>query len=303
VKKSLIIVSLLVTTSLLAQDDMSKVEVKSEQITPSIYMLTGQGGNIGVIAGDDGVVMIDDQYAPLTPKIQAALKTISDKPLRFLINTHWHGDHTGGNENLGNSGVVIVAHENVRKRMSSEQFIEFFNEKIPPSPRAALPIVTFGDGVTFHVNGQTMQVWHVANAHTDGDSIILFTEANVVHTGDVFFNGFYPFIDTASGGSIDGMILGCDSILKNVNATTRIVPGHGPLGSAADLRAFRDMLVTARERVSKLVRAGKTVEQVVAANPLQELDAKWGKGFLKTETFTRMLYDELATSRKTTAKE
>lgn len=296
-KTSLVIASLLVSSSLFAQQDFSKVEIRSQQVAGAIHMLTGAGGNIGVVVGDDGVFMIDDQYAPLTPKIQAAIAQLTDKPVRFVINTHWHGDHTGGNENMGAAGAIIVAHENVRVRMSSEQFNPWFKRTTPPSPRAALPVVTFGEGVTFHLNGQTIEASHVENAHTDGDSVIWFREANVVHTGDLFFNGFYPFIDTASGGSVNGIIAAVDQLLARVNASTKIIPGHGPLASVADLRAYREMLGTARDRLARLAQQGKTRQEVLELNPLGDLDAKWGKGFMNTEAFTSIAYDDIASSR------
>lgn len=207
-------------------------------------MLLGAGGNIGVSVGADGVFVIDDRYAPLTEKIKAAVRALSTAPIRFVINTHWHGDHTGGNENLAHDGTLIIAQENVRKRMSVEQFIAAFNSRVPPKPVVALPVVTFTDGVTFYLNGDTIQVLHVKAAHTDGDAIIYFRKANVIHAGDTFFNGFYPFIDASTGGSLDGMTAAADQILSLANDQTRIIPGHGPLGGRAEVKAFRDMLAT-----------------------------------------------------------
>ena len=180
-----------------AQQDFSKVEIKTEKLAEGVWMLTGAGGNIGVFAGDDGVFMIDSQYAPLTDKIRAAIAAVTDKKIRFLLNTHWHGDHVGGNENLGKTGVVIVAQENVRKRMSTEQFNKMFDKKEPPSPAAALPLVTFVDSISFHVNGDEVEAFHVPPAHTDGDAIVYLRKANVLHMGDTFFNGMYPFVDAS----------------------------------------------------------------------------------------------------------
>ncbi|MFI5169976.1 MAG: MBL fold metallo-hydrolase, partial [Vicinamibacterales bacterium] len=180
------------------QQDFSQVEIKAEKVTEGVYMLTGRGGNIGLSVGKSGSFLVDDQYAPLTDKILAVVKSVSPEPVRFLVNTHWHGDHTGGNENIGKAGVFIVAHENVRQRMSKEQFKAVFKSTTPPSPEAALPVVTFGEGVTFHWNGDEIRVYHVPPAHTDGDSIVVFRKANVVHMGDLFFNGMYPFIDVSS---------------------------------------------------------------------------------------------------------
>jgi cyclase len=279
------------------EQDFSKVEVKTEKLAEGIYVLTGAGGNIGVSAGADGVFLIDDEYAPLTEKIKAAIAAISDKPIRFLLNTHWHGDHTGGNENLGGGGVLIVAHENVRKRMSVEQFIEAFGEKVPPSPAVALPIVTFTDAVTFHLNGEEINAFHVAPAHTDGDAIIYFRKANVVHMGDVFFNGLYPFIDVSSGGNLDGVIAAVDRVLALVDANSKIIPGHGSIGDEGSLLSYREMLAAVRHEVKPMVGAGKTRREVVAAKPTKQFDAKWGNGFIKPDAFVGIVYDGYAKMR------
>lgn len=277
-----------------AQQDFSKVEIKTEKLAEGVWMLTGAGGNIGVSAGADGVFLIDSQYAPLTDKIKAAVATVSDKPVRFVLNTHWHGDHVGGNENLGKTGAVIVAHDNVRKRMSSEQFIKAFNSKVPPSPAAALPIVTFVDSISFRLNGDDVDAFHVPPAHTDGDAIVYFRKANVLHMGDTFFNGIYPFVDVSTGGSIAGMIGACDRGLAMGDASTKVIPGHGPSGNKADLRAFRDMLTASRDAVAPLVKAGKTLDDVKAAKPTAALDEKWGKGFLKPDVWVSIVYADLS---------
>ena len=275
-----------------AQQDFSKVEVTSQKVAEGVYMLTGAGGNIGLSVGADAAFLIDDQYAPMTPKIKAAVAALTSKPVRFVLNTHWHGDHTGGNKDLGESGTLIVAHENVRKRMTAEQFLEAFGMKVPPADPAALPVVTFSDSVTFHLNGEEIYAFHIPPAHTDGDSIIQFRKANVLHGGDTFFNGMYPFIDLSTGGSVNGMIAAADRMLALAGDGTKIIPGHGPLATKVELKAFRDMLATARDRVAPLVKAGKTLEQVMAAKPLAELDAKWGQGFLKADTFVSILYKD-----------
>lgn len=280
-------------------NDFSKVEIAAEKIADGLYMLTGAGGNIGLSVGEDGAFLIDDQYAPLTDKIRAAVAKVSAQPVRFLVNTHWHGDHTGGNENLGKAGVVIVAHDNVRRRMSSEQFLAAFNEKVPPSPKAALPIVTFGDAVTFHVNGDELRAFHVPPAHTDGDTVVHFVKADVIHAGDLFFNGMYPFIDLSSGGSLSGMIDAAERLLATGGERTRYIPGHGPLADRAALVAYRDMLAGVRSAVQPLVKSGQTFEQAKAKDPLAAWNPKWGGGFMKPERFLEIAYTSLKSESAT----
>jgi glyoxylase-like metal-dependent hydrolase (beta-lactamase superfamily II) len=271
-----------------------EVTIQTIPLRGSVSMLVGSGGNIGVSAGPDGVFMIDDQFAPLSARIQAALAALSPRPVRFLVNTHWHGDHTGGNENFGAAGAVIVAHDNVRRRMSTEQFIEAFKSRTPPAPAAALPVVTFDDRISLHWNGEEIRAFHVRNAHTDGDAIIQFTSANVIHMGDTFFNGIYPFIDGSTGGSVAGMIAAADQVLALANDDTKIIPGHGPLASRADLASYRRMLSAVSSRISALIRQKQTLDQVVAAKPTAEFDAVWGKGFLNPDAFVAILYNVLS---------
>lgn len=286
------------TAALPQEPDFSKVEVTSLKVADGVYMLQGAGGNIGLSVGEDAAFLVDDQYAPLTPKIVAAVKAITDKPMRFVLNTHWHFDHTGGNENLGAAGALIVAHDNVRRRMSTEQFIEFFKMKFEPSPKVALPVVTFNDAVTFHINGDELHAFHVPPAHTDGDSVVHFRRADVIHTGDLFFNGFYPFIDVGAGGGIEGMIAAADRLLALAREGTKIIPGHGPLASRADLKAFRDMLAAVRDAIQPLVAAGRTLEQVTAAKPTAAQDAKWGGGFIKPDQFVGIVYQDLSRKKR-----
>jgi glyoxylase-like metal-dependent hydrolase (beta-lactamase superfamily II) len=277
-----------------AQPNFDAVTIKTYKVSEGIYVLEGEGGNIGVSVGDDGVVVIDDQFAPLTPKITAAIRALSDKPLRFVLNTHWHFDHTGGNENLGNAGAVIVAQENVYKRMSTEQFIEFFKMKLPPSPKAALPVITFTDAVTFRLNGDELNGYHVKRAHTDGDMIVRFRKANVVHMGDTYFSYMYPFIDAGSGGSVKGVLAAADGVLGTIDENTKIIPGHGPLSTKSDLRAYRDMLSKVSTNIGRLIKAKRTLEQVVAAKPTREFDAVWGNGFLKPDQFVELVYKSMS---------
>ncbi|MFI2811297.1 MBL fold metallo-hydrolase [Microbulbifer sp. M83] len=278
----------------LAQDRFAEVEISTQKVTDHIHMLQGAGGNIAVFSGEDGVFMVDDQYAPLTERIGAAVAAISDKPVRFVVNTHWHGDHTGGNENFGEAGALVVAHENVRKRMSTEQFMTLFDRKVPASPAEALPVITFTDATTFHWNGEDVHVQHVDPAHTDGDSIVHFRNANVIHMGDTFFNGSYPFIDLSSGGSVDGVVAAMDNVLSLANDSTRIIPGHGPLSNKAELKAQRDLLVKLRNQIQALVDQGMSREEVIAAQPTREYDDQYGQGFMKPDVWTGIVYDSLA---------
>jgi cyclase len=291
--RALVLTALLASTHVLAAQDLDSVQVTRQRVADGVYMLQGAGGNIGVSAGRDGVLVIDDQYAPLSDRIRAAGRGLSTAPIRFVVNTHWHGEHTGGNENLARDGSLIVAHDNVRRRMSAEQFVAALNNRVPPSPVGALPVVTFSDSLTLYLNGDTILVMHVQAAHTDGDAIVYFRKADVIHTGDVFFNGFYPFIDASTGGSLDGMIAATDQILRLAGEQTRIIPGHGPLAQRADLQAYHDMLATVRLRLARARTQGLSAEQVLNANLLADLDSIWGKGFLTPARFVAVAYGSL----------
>lgn len=279
------------------QRNFDAVQIKTTQVAPGIYMLEGEGGNIGVSAGEDGVFLIDDQFAPLSQKIMGAVKAISEKPIRFLINTHWHGDHVGGNENFGKAGTVIIAHDNVYKRMSVGGAITMLKQNYAPYPKAALPVVTFSQSATFHLNGDDVVSTHLPPAHTDGDSFVRFTKANVVHTGDVFASGRYPFIDPESGGSVKGVLRAVDVILPMIDDNTKVIPGHGPLSSRKDVLAYRKMLATAIARIEPMVKSGKSLQQVIDAKPLRDYDEEWGK-FRKTDAFVEILYSGLAPKKK-----
>jgi len=274
-----------------AQVNYDTVQVRTTPLARGVYMLQGAGGNIGLSVGDDAAFVVDDQFAPLTPKILAAIAAVTNKPVRFVVNTHWHFDHTGGNENLGKTGAVIIAHENVRKRMSTEQFIQALNRREPAAPKGALPIVTFTEAVTFHINGDSLIATKMPPAHTDGDAVVHFVKANVVHMGDVFHNAGLPFVDRSSGGSINGVISTADMVLGIANAETKIIPGHGPLADRARLKAWRDALFASRDRVRAEIAAGKTVDQVLAANITAAYAKDWPGGH---ERFVRTLYEELS---------
>ena len=270
-----------------------EVTIKTVPVADGVSMLVGQGGNIGLFIGEDGTFMIDDQFAPLTARILDAVRAAGGDTPRFLINTHYHADHTGGNENLGKAGTVILSHDNVRERLTVETVIEAFNMVTPPQPKDALPVVTFSTDVTFHLNGGTTHVFHVPRAHTDGDSVIHFQSVNVIHAGDIFFNGFYPFIDVAHGGTVRGMIRAAEAILFLADDDTKIIPGHGPLGDRAQLQAFRDMLATAHDRLSRLRAKGLTVEEAVSEKPLADLEERWGKGIFKGDQWIGLVYEGL----------
>jgi len=260
--------AMLLSQAGLAQgQDFSTVEIKVHRVQGNIYYLEGSGGNIGVLAGDDGVVMVDDQFAPLTDKIIAAIGTISDEPIQLIVNTHIHGDHNGGNENFAEMGVAIVAHDNVRTRII---------ETDPPRPDSARPVITYRDRVSFYVNGETINVIKVPAAHTDGDSIVHFVDSNVIHAGDVFRTTGYPGVDAANGGSVNGTVSALDAIVRLSDFNTKIVPGHGVVATREDVIEFREMVIEVRERILKLLDQNMTVDQIVAAAPTADLDARWG---------------------------
>ena len=287
--------SLLVLAALpmlaLAQRDFSTVEIKSAPLRGGTHMLTGAGGNIVASVGADGLFIIDDQYAPLTGKILVALAKLSDQPPRFVINTHWHGDHTGGNENHGKAGAVIVAHDNVRKRMSAGQLLR--GENVPPASKEALPVVTFANEVSLHLNGDDVHVWHVAHAHTDGDALVKFGTANVLHMGDIYFNGMYPFIDAESGGSIGGLLAAVERGLALSDEKTLVVPGHGAVSNRAELAAYGAMYKGYRDRVAALKREGKSLEEILAAKPTAATDEALGKTFIKPDELVTSIYKTL----------
>jgi cyclase len=266
--------STLFASQLSAQRDFSDVEIQVQQVSESVYILIGRGGNIGLSVGSDGAFVIDDQFAPLTEKIKEAIRTVTDAPIEFVLNTHWHGDHTGGNENFGGEGAMIVAHDNVFRRLNPEDFADLLGNS-RQAEDAGLPKITFSETMTFHWNDEDIFIFHPDPAHTDGDAIVSFMKQNVVHMGDTFFNGFYPFIDVNSGGDVDGMITAAEAVLARSNSETQIIPGHGPLSNPDELREYRDMLITVRDRVLEMKNDGLSEDAVVESAPTSDLDDDW----------------------------
>jgi glyoxylase-like metal-dependent hydrolase (beta-lactamase superfamily II) len=281
-KLAFIAIASMFAASANAQQDFSNVQIETVSVAPGVFMLIGSGGNIGLSVGDDGAFIIDSQYAPLSEKIQAAVNAAGGATVEFVINTHWHGDHVGGNANFANAGAVVMAQDNVRTRLQGSG-----------AEAAAIPTVTFPDRMSFHWNGNDINLIHVAPAHTDGDSIIHFTNLNVFHMGDTFVNGGYPFVDLDSAGSFDGIIAAGEAVLARANSATRIIPGHGALATREDLEHFIDVLKTIRGRFQSLIDQGRSEDQVVAAGVTSEWDATWGTGFMSAERFTRLAYQSL----------
>ncbi|MFQ5349231.1 MAG: MBL fold metallo-hydrolase [Thermoanaerobaculia bacterium] len=271
------------------------ISFQSTERAPGLYMIEGvggfAGGNLGLLMGEDGVVLIDAGLPPLIGRLQAAIDELTEEPVEFLINTHVHGDHIGGNEALGKEGATIVAHDNLRRRLLADGMRTATGNV--PAPKDSLPVVTFSDSVTFHLNGRDAFVFHVAHAHTDGDAVIHFREDNVIHAGDVMFNGLFPFIDLDSGGSVDGYIVAQKRILGLADDQTRIIPGHGPVAGRKDLMAAVDMLEDALSRIRALVEAGRSEEEILATNPLADYHDDWNWGFITTERMTRTLVRSL----------
>lgn len=292
-KRLLTIAGVLFAMSAGAQQDMENVKIEPVPVADGLYMLVGAGGNIGLFEGEDGVFMIDNQFAELSPKISAVVEELTGGTVDMLFNTHWHFDHVGGNENFGNVGAQIFAHDNVRALMSEPQTLVRFGVNLPAAPKVALPIITFDDNMTFHINGDTVLARHVPNAHTGGDVILYFENANAVHTGDVYITLGYPFIDGQHGGHIDGLIDGARQVLDWSDDETRIMPGHGHLSNRAEIQEFHDMLVESRSRIQALLDEGKSTDEIVAAKPLANLDERWSSGFIDGEGFTRAILEGL----------
>ncbi len=279
---------LLTTTAYLASaDEKPTLSFSTTDLGAGLYMVSGvggfTGGNIGLSIGEDGVILIDDSMPPLMDLLSQSIKAITDKPIDFLINTHVHGDHTGNNQSFGSDGAHIIAHENLRKHLIDKGI------KGAEAPNAALPVITFSESMNFHLNGQTARVFHTPAAHTDGDAVIYFKEANIIHAGDTFFNGMFPFIDFDNGGTLDGYIQAQQKIVSLANDNTQIIPGHGALADRSDLQASIDMLQTAKNAIQKLRQSGKSDSEILASNPLQMLHENWNWSFITTEKMTQQI--------------
>ncbi|WP_461519133.1 MBL fold metallo-hydrolase [Porticoccus sp.] len=259
----------------------------------NVYAMIAEGGNIAVAIGEDGTFLVDDQFAPLTRKLLWEIEQLGGGTPRFLINTHWHFDHTGGNENLGAAGTLIVAHDNVRQMLSVDNRLSAFNRDIKALTSDGLPVITFSRDTSFHMNGETIRVFHVANAHTDGDAVVHFQNANVIHAGDVWFNGFYPFIDVEHGGSLAGMLEASNQIIALSDEQTKIIPGHGPVGNLEELVHYRDMLSQVLTEMRALKSQGKSRQEIISQQPIKSLNEEWGDGFLTAEKWLEIIYNGL----------
>jgi glyoxylase-like metal-dependent hydrolase (beta-lactamase superfamily II) len=289
--KSAIILCLLLSGAVgTAQaQNVEELEIRAESISDSIFVLFGDGGNVGVLIGEDGTLIVDDQFAPVTDKLVAAIADKTDRPVQFVINTHWHLDHTDGNENFGGAGAILVSQKNSRIRMETEQFIELFDIRQAGYIKAGLPKITFEESLQFHINGETIDVFYPGRAHTNGDAIVYFRDSNVVHTGDVFVRYGLPFIDQPNGGSITGLIDAVDKIAEITDDETILIPGHGPLSNRRDLLDYREMLVTIRDSIGKLIMENRTFEYILGTNPAGDYPV----GSVSAEAFVRLVYDNL----------
>ena len=270
----------------LAQQDFSNVEIKATRVKGNIYMLNGTGGNVGVSLGEDGVLIVDDKFAPLADKIRAALKSVGGGDLKFILNTHWHGDHTGGNVVFGPE-AQIIAHTNVRKRLIGE--LTAAGRNAQPAPKDAWPVITFDESLSVHFNGEEIRAMHFPRGHTDGDSVIFFTTSNVVHMGDDFFTGRFPFVDLASGGDVEGLKNNIASVISKLPTDVTIIPGHGPISKLEDLKTYHRMLVETTDRVRAAMRAGKSPDQIKAEGPGDEWK-DWGSGFVNADRWIETIH-------------
>jgi len=283
----------LCSSSILLAQDWDAVEIETIKVAGNVYMLKGSGGNIGVMVGDDGVIMVDDQYAPLADKIKAAISQISDKPIKYVVNTHWHFDHVGGNEVFGADGSIIIAHNNVRTRVSSDQFMAHQQREVPASPEVAWPIVTFSEDLTYYFNDEEIVIHHSPPAHTDGDAVVYFKKANVIHMGDTYVRYGYPFVDISAGGSVIGMITNLDKVIAMINEDTKVIPGHGELAGRSDMIAFRDTLKDIVDGVKTGIQKGQSLDEIQSSEITSKYDKEWEQGFIKSTDFIVFVHESL----------
>ena len=294
-KVTLVYFALLFSIPLLAQPNLDTVRIRPVKVSEHLYMLKGSGGNIGVLTGKDGTLMIDDQFAPLSNKINGAIKTLDPGEIRFLINTHIHGDHSGGNENFKRMGITVVAHDVVRERMQKET-VNRQGQPVPPRDKDALPVITFADKLNFHLNDEDIELIHLFPGHTDGDVLVHFVKANVYHTGDTFTRMGYPFIDVSNAGTINGYISSLDKMLAMMDDNSKVIPGHGEVATKADVKIFRDKVADIRDQVAAAMKKGKKIEDIPAMGITDKYEADWGKGFVKGKDFVLLVAENLKAS-------
>lgn len=294
-KVTLVYFALLFSIPLLAQPNLDTVKIRAVKVSEHLYMLKGSGGNIGVLTGKDGTLMIDDQFAPLSNKINGAIKTLDPGEIRFLINTHIHGDHSGGNENFKRMGITVVAHDVVRERMQKET-VNRQGQPVPPRDKDALPVITFADKLNFHLNDEDIELVHLFPGHTDGDVLVHFVKANVYHTGDTFTRMGYPFIDVSNAGTINGYISSLDKMLAMMDDNSKVIPGHGEVATKADVKIFRDKVADIRDQVAAAMKKGKKIEDIPAMGITDKYEADWGKGFVKGKDFVLLVAENLKAS-------
>lgn len=276
----------------------SHLDLNATKLNDSMYVIQGSGGNVILSVGNDGVILVDDQYAPVTEKMKSVITNITNKSIKFVINTHWHPDHVGGNEKLGEAGAIIVSHENVRKRLSNDQFFELINQTIPALSKTGLPVITFSDNMTFYQNNDEIQISYLDNGHTDGDSAVYFTQNNVIHVGDDFSDRAYPFMDLSTGGSIDGLISSLQSIISIINNDTKVVAGHSAISNQTKVKDYVGMLIDVRNAISNMNKEGKSLDEIIQSKPTSQYDTTYyDHSFVDPNDFVTNIYESLSSAK------